>query len=849
MRLKPLQIELRLVLCLVGTIVLLLIMALFLRDSVMSLSRYHPELRKHGQIEEGILTASDLLEIMYDSVGGFVATGNIVFLEAYHQAKARLQKLMEVERHLVSEQRVELNRAAARQDVLRRIIDDRLQPSIELTREGRTEEAAATLAGSSVMLAEYSHLSRNVIDQLRQDLASLERQQREETEGRLLLMWIGVGVIIFFTLIIARVMATSIVRPIQQLNAAVRRLQSGDYTARADLRTGDELETLADAFNQMADSILQNRSELEFKNQRLSEQQGRLQDMNAELERRVTEKTEQLKKTLDQAQAEQAKLEAIIERMPDGLVLIDKQGRFVGANDAALRILGHRDLPSAQDWMERSPRSFAFRFLNHETVPLDEFPFFRAFRGESFSNYTVYLRRPDNQTRLVSFSGGPAIGQGLGGTSLSLCIFRDVTEELALRKELEEKNLKLGEASRLKDEFLATLSHELRTPLTPIISCAQLLRTEARLSADDIDIVAMIERNAKSLSRMIDEMLDLSAIMNSKLHLNLEMTEMNEWVRRTIAPLRPAWEAKGLTCQIKPSPEPIRLAVDPARLTQVLTNLVTNAIKYTDQGGAITISVTLATPQGEAHVSVQDSGIGLSKREIDEIFNIFHQTRTSLARRSGGLGIGLSVARSLAELHGGGIVATSEGPGLGSTFTLWLPLESSVLEEVSEGVREKREVEARPAPSMEPHGSLLVLNGSRTTLLRGRRILLVEDSVDTLNALRRILERRECQVLTARSGIEGLAQAERGRPEIIISDIGLPEMDGLELIRRIRAAPDLRDVIAISLSGAGREQDRQGALEAGFNAHLLKPIDITELDNALVEALARKSEFGHVASL
>jgi two-component system CheB/CheR fusion protein len=388
-------------------------------------------------------------------------------------------------------------------------------------------------------------------------------------------------------------------------------------------------------------------------------------------------------------------------------------------------------------------------------------------------------------------------------------------------KELEDKNQKLHEAARLKDEFLATLSHELRTPLTPIISCTHLLNTDPKLGPEEMKSVQVIDRNARALSRMIDELLDLSIVTNRKLRLIRERTEMNEWTRVTLEAIRSDWLKKDLAVTLIPNDKPVELEIDPTRLAQVLTNLMTNAIKYTDPRGKITVLLT--SRDDGVRIAVTDTGVGLGPNEIGKIFEMFHQSRTPHTQNVGGLGIGLTIARSLAELHGGGLLAESPGVGKGATFTLWLPRRADS-QTVDFSVPS-----TVPLPKLVDH-----------SFLRGRRILLVEDSADTRDALKRIFQRRACQVTTAASGEEALALIKREPPEIIISDLGLPGISGLELMIQVRKRHEWRDVVAVALSGLGREKDIQGAAEAGFDAHLLKPVDMAVLDQTLAEALQKR---------
>jgi two-component system CheB/CheR fusion protein len=531
---------------------------------------------------------------------------------------------------------------------------------------------------SRTLLDRLNQITDQVRTEVQTSLANLQESETSEAKGRVSLMWTIVLPVVVFIIILQLLVSNSIIGPIQSLAAAVRRLQNGDFTVRAHIRSGDEIESLGDTFNSMAENILRNQQELQEKNARLSAHQEALSHANVGLEERVAEKT----------------------------------------------------------------------------------------------------------------------------------------------RELEDKNQKLNAAARLKDEFLATLSHELRTPLTPVISCAHLLGVDSKLAPDDLKSVQVIERNARALSRMIDELLDLSAVMNRKLRLMSELTEMNEWTRATLATIRPTWEKKDLEVTFIPHDQPVELEIDPTRLAQVLTNLVNNAIKFTDVHGKIAVRLTAS--DDEVRIAVTDNGAGLNRHEIDQIFEMFHQSRTRRTESVGGLGVGLTIARSLAELHGGGLLAESPGPGQGATFTLWLP-------------RLKESSAVYFAPPILTASPIV-----DRTLLRGRRILLVEDSVDTREALERIFKRRECQVRTASSAEEALELALHEPPEIILSDIGLPGISGLEFMSRLRAHPQMREVIAIALSGLGREQDIKAAVSAGFNAHLLKPVEIPVLDQTLVEALQKK---------
>jgi signal transduction histidine kinase/ActR/RegA family two-component response regulator len=663
----------RLVLCLFGHLTLLFILAIYLASSLNSVRLYTPLANAEEAELESLHTVPALLGAMDAERRAFQKSGDQPDLALYRRMRDTVTKNLDsLNTPLVLPSETEKLRRKLARLWISDIGDFAVSPQ-------RDTAAAEVLNNSSrALLDQIDSVTEKVRGELQLQLSSLQAQEASEANGRVTLMWILVLSVTVFTILIQLALANSIIGPIKSLANVVRRMQSGDFTARAKLRSGDEIQSLGDTFNAMAENIVRTQKELHEKNERLSVQQDELRDANAGLEQRVNLKT----------------------------------------------------------------------------------------------------------------------------------------------KELEDKNQKLNEAARLKDEFLATLSHEFRTPLTPIITCAHLLNTDSRLNPDELKNVQVIDRNARALSRMIDELLDLSIVTNRKLRLIRERTEMNEWTRATLENIRPNWEKKELTVTYIPNDKPVELEIDPARLAQVLTNLMTNAIKYTDKGG---ITARLTSREDGVRIAVTDTGAGLSKEEIERIFEMFHQSRTPHTQNVGGLGVGLTVARSLAELHGGGLLAESAGIGKGATFTLWLPrLTDSKAVDFS-------------VPSLTPLPDLV-----DRRLLRGRRILLVEDSADTREALERIFQRRACEVVTAESGEEALEMLKRTPPEIIISDLGLPGMSGLEFMVQVRKHPEWQDVVAIALSGLGREKDIQGASDAGFDAHLLKPVDMTVLDRTLAEALQKR---------
>jgi signal transduction histidine kinase/ActR/RegA family two-component response regulator len=661
----------RLVLCLFGHLTLLLVLAIYLELSLNSVQKYTPVANAEEVQMESLDTVPTLLETMDADRRALQHGGVTSYADSYHSARQQvLDSLASLERPQLAPSPAETERRALVRQWLSAIGDRAGPPG---------KDAAGLDAQSQALLDRLNAVTSQVRAEVQATLLGLQQQETNEANGRVTLMWTMVGLVTFFTILIQVAISNSIIGPIDKLQAAVRRLQKGDYTARAQIHSGDEIQNLGETFNAMAESMLYSQRQLEQKNGALSLQQEALRHVNASLEERVSQKTQ----------------------------------------------------------------------------------------------------------------------------------------------ELEEKNQKLSDASRLKDEFLATLSHELRTPLTPIISCAHLLGTDAELGTDQHKNIQTIERNARALSRMIDELLDLSAVMNRKLQLVRERTEMNEWTRATLETMRPAWEKKKLELAFTPAEQPVELEIDPTRLAQVLTNLINNAIKFTDPGGRI--EVRLSAHEKQVRIAVTDNGAGLERREIDRIFEMFHQSRTRRTQGVGGLGVGLTVARSLAELHGGGLMAESAGPGHGATFTLWLP-------------------PGRPGAADFSSTNLIpAVAAIDRALLRGRRVLLVEDTTDTREAMQRIFDRRGCRVRIASTAEEALALAREEMPEIVVSDIGLPGMSGLELLPQMKALPGGQEIIAIALSGLGREKDIRAASEAGFDAHLLKPVEISVLDQTLVGALQRRA--------
>jgi PAS domain S-box-containing protein len=392
---------------------------------------------------------------------------------------------------------------------------------------------------------------------------------------------------------------------------------------------------------------------------------------------------------------------------------------------------------------------------------------------------------------------------------------------------LENARLYVGaqDASRLKDEFLATLSHELRTPLNAILGYARMIRAGLVTGEKQTRAVETIERNATALTQIVEDVLDVSRIISGKVRLNVQPVDLPQVVRDALEGTMPAANAKGVRVEAVLDPRAAPVSGDPDRLQQVVWNLVANAVKFTGRGGKV--QVRLERVNSHVEIVVSDTGIGISPAFLPHVFERFRQEDSSITRERGGLGLGLAIARHFIEMHGGTINASSSGEGKGSTFRVELPLMI---------VHPQVGADTRVHPQAE-------LPGGRIPIpqLTGVHVLTVDDDRDSLRMVREILEAGGAQVSGADSALDALEILEREHPDVLIADLGLPQVDGFELVSRIRQHPDVhvRDVPAAALTAYARSEDRAKALRSGFHMHLSKPIDPGEL-MAAVATLARR---------
>jgi PAS domain S-box-containing protein len=503
----------------------------------------------------------------------------------------------------------------------------------------------------------------------------------------------------------------------------------------------------------------------------------------------------------DLKKAEQAleRYRLLAQNARDIVLFIGQDGRIVEANDAALSAYGY----SRGELLERT----VFDLRDPATAPLtlDQMA---AADAQGITFETVHRRR-DGSLFPVEVSSR---GMDFTGERLLLSIVRDISD----RKRAEEA---LREADRRKDEFLATLAHELRNPLAPIRNAVQILRKKGGADSGLLFARDIIDRQVQQLARLVDDLLDVSRITRGMIELRKERAEVSAIVEHALETSRPLIEAARHTLTVTFAAEPLWVMADVTRMAQVLSNLLNNAAKYTQPGGNLHLAVE--RDGGEAVIRVRDDGIGIPPEMLSRIFEMFTQVDTSLERSQGGLGIGLTIAQRLVEMHGGVLEATSGGSDRGSELTVRLPLPAE-----SAAAPAGEEEDGEPAASSRARSAL--------------RVLVVDDNSDSAESLAIWLELVGHDVRTAYDGQQALAVARELRPDVIFLDIGMPGMSGYEVARRLREQPETRDVLLLAMTGWGQEEDRRRSREAGFDEHLVKPLDPKRLEERLAELAAQR---------
>jgi PAS domain S-box-containing protein len=493
----------------------------------------------------------------------------------------------------------------------------------------------------------------------------------------------------------------------------------------------------------------------------------------------------------------QKELADFLENAAEGVQQVGPDATILWANPAQLRKLGY----SADEYIGHPLSDFYV-----ERKQFDEF-WRRIIARETVYDFPAALRSKDGSTRhiLIHSSGYWEEGKFL----YTRCFIRDVTDRVQLENELRQRLVQLAEADQRKNEFLAMLGHELRNPLSAVANAIATAHRDASRRDRALDIAS---RQTGHLARIVDDLLDVTRITKGKIALRKEALQLGEIVNGAIEELRDLVESRHqhLTVSIPVHAEKIRVEADPARLRQVVGNLIHNATKFTPQGGMI--DVVMYRKDGQAILRVRDTGIGISEAMMPRIFDLFTQGETSPDRKEGGLGIGLTLAKQLVEMHGGRIEARSRGIGTGCEFEISMPL-----------IAERTEKSA-------------TTNDEPRERARARRVLIVEDNVDAAESLSMLLEILGHEVRVEATGAAALDTLRSNDFQAVLIDIGLPDMDGYEVARQIRMLPGSRTKLLVALTGYGQEEDKRRALSAGFDQHLIKPVDVEHLQNLLAES-------------
>ena len=428
--------------------------------------------------------------------------------------------------------------------------------------------------------------------------------------------------------------------------------------------------------------------------------------------------------------------------------------------------------------------------------------------GERVEHFETVRLRKDGQHIHISLTISPVFdesGKVVGASKTA----RDITDRKKAEEKIHSLVAQLQQADRRKDEFLALLAHELRGPLAPLRSTLEIIKRTGDTGNGVDETVDTMDRQLGQLVRLVDDLLDVSRITHNKLALSKERVDLARIIGHAVEASLPLAESLGHQLKVTLPSGPIYLEADPARLAQVFGNLLNNACKYTPPGGRI--SVTAEQAGSEVLVKVNDTGVGIPSDRLTSVFEMFTQIEQSGEGSRGGLGLGLTLVKRLVEMHDGSVSAHSEGHGTGSEFVVRLPVMSTP--PLSKGVLPESMPAAKP-----------------------RRILVVDDNTDAASSLAMLLKISGNEAHTANEGLEAIEVAEAFRPDVVLLDIGMPNLDGLEVCRRIRAQPWGRDMLMIALTGWGQEEDRRKSKDVGFDHHLVKPVDFPSLVKLLAES-------------
>jgi PAS domain S-box-containing protein len=494
-------------------------------------------------------------------------------------------------------------------------------------------------------------------------------------------------------------------------------------------------------------------------------------------------------------QESEQRYRTLVEQVKDyAIFMIDLEGRATSWNEGVLRVLGFTETEFIG--LNTSKRIFT---PEDQAVGVPEAELEQARKTGSASDDRWMMRSNGKHfwaSGITSALYDPQ-GQHIGYTK----VMRDLTRN----KEAENA---LKEADRRKNEFLATLAHELRNPLAPIRNSMHILQMTAGNNKTINNVCSMLERQVEQLVRLVDDLLEVSRITRGKIELRKEEVDLAMVVRSAVETSLPIIDTANHRLNVSLPELPLTVWGDPVRLSQVLANLLNNAAKYTNEGGEIGLRVTVEGEQ--AMISVRDNGIGIPESMLANVFEMFMQVDRTTKRAQGGLGIGLTLVKSLVELHGGTVGVHSDPTEPGSEFIVRLP------------IFRNHQLETSVPQASKTVGSL-----------EGRRVLVVDDNIDAAKSLRMLLKMQGAQSEMVHNGFDALEAIKRLQPNVVLLDIGMPGMDGYEVARRVRASGEFNELKLVALTGWGQEEDRQKTREAGFDHHLVKPADIAKLKELL----------------
>lgn len=509
----------------------------------------------------------------------------------------------------------------------------------------------------------------------------------------------------------------------------------------------------------------------------------------------------------------QARLAEIVEWSDDGIISTTLDGVITTWNAGAERIFGLRaDEASGTPVARLMPPA-------HEDEEADVQA--RMQRGERIAHSEATVLNRDGRSVYLSVAISPL--RDANGAVIGISrVVRDISDSKRLQEELKAVAAGLAEQDRRKNEFLAILAHELRNPLAPLRNALQILQqTDPDMPADRAAIAMMVRQMAQMV-RLVDELLDVSRVSRGKIELRKGPVELTSLVDDAAEAARSECDSMRQELIVSVPPEPMFVDGDPVRLLQVIGNLLSNASKFTEGGGRI--ELRLDREGNGALIRVRDNGIGITKAQLSRIFDMFAQADNSLERTRSGLGIGLTLVKRLVEMHGGSVFAHSAGAGQGSEFVVRLPVLT--------------ETQSSQPPERLEHAPMTA---------RAGRILVVDDNHDSADSLATLLQMRGYEVYTAYDGVRAVEDAVTVRPDLILLDLGLPGLNGFEAARRIREQRSERHFMLVALTGLAQEDDRRRSREAGFDAHLVKPVAIEDVE-ALLDRLSGDDPVGSEAS-